>query len=161
MHLRLERWTSPISPLLLVTDTKGILRALEYADYEPRMHWLLRRHYGSTHWIKTQHRVPSRKPSMPILPAASTFSRASKLRLAARHSNVESGERFRPFQREPQSATANSPATSVKTAQVGRWAPRTARIRSPLLCLAIGSSERTAGSPAMPVAFFASNGCST
>ena len=46
MHLRLERWTSPISPLLLVTDTKGILRALEYADYEPRMHWLLRRHYG-------------------------------------------------------------------------------------------------------------------
>src|SRR4029453_2620758 len=47
MQLRLERWTSPISPLLLVTDTKGILRALEYADYEPRMHWLLRRHYGS------------------------------------------------------------------------------------------------------------------
>ena len=47
MHLRLERWASPISPLLPVTDTKGILRALEYADYEPRMHWLLRRHYGS------------------------------------------------------------------------------------------------------------------
>ena len=47
MHLRLERWASPLSPLLLVTDTKGILRALEYADYEPRMHWLLRRHYGS------------------------------------------------------------------------------------------------------------------
>ena len=47
MHLRLERWASPISPLLLVTDTKGILRALEYADYEARMHWLLRRHYGS------------------------------------------------------------------------------------------------------------------
>jgi O-6-methylguanine DNA methyltransferase len=47
MHFRLERWASPISPLLLVTDTKGILRALEYADYEPRMHWLLRRHYGS------------------------------------------------------------------------------------------------------------------
>ena len=36
MHLRLERWASPISPLRLVTDTKGILRALEYADFEPR-----------------------------------------------------------------------------------------------------------------------------
>ena len=47
MHLRLERWASPISPLLLVTDTKGMLRALEYADYERRMHRLLRRHYGS------------------------------------------------------------------------------------------------------------------
>jgi hypothetical protein len=160
MHLRLERWASPISPLLLVTDTQRILRALEYADYEAPMHWLLRRHYGATHWRRAQHRFPSGKPSMPILPAASTSSRASRLRLAARHSNVESGGRFRPFQREPQSATANSPANSVKTEQVGRSAPRTARIRSPLLCLVIGLSERTAGSPAMLVAFFASNGCS-
>jgi methylated-DNA-[protein]-cysteine S-methyltransferase len=47
MHLRLERWASPISPLLLVTDSKGILRALEYADCEARMHRLLRHHYGS------------------------------------------------------------------------------------------------------------------
>ena len=52
------------------------------------------------------------------------------------------------------------PVPLVKPEQVGRSAPRTARIRSPLLCLVIGSSERTAGSPAMPVAFFASNGCS-
>jgi methylated-DNA-[protein]-cysteine S-methyltransferase len=46
MLLRLERYTSPLSPLLLVTDEAGALRALEFADKEPRMHRLLREHYG-------------------------------------------------------------------------------------------------------------------
>jgi len=36
MHLRLERWNSPIAPLLLVTDNDGVLRALETAlDLDP------------------------------------------------------------------------------------------------------------------------------
>jgi O-6-methylguanine DNA methyltransferase len=47
MQLRLERWASPVSPLLLVTDREGNLRSLEFADHEARMHRLLRRHYGS------------------------------------------------------------------------------------------------------------------
>jgi O-6-methylguanine DNA methyltransferase len=46
MHLRLERWASPISPLLVVTDDDGVLRALDFPDYEARMHRLLREHYG-------------------------------------------------------------------------------------------------------------------
>jgi O-6-methylguanine DNA methyltransferase len=46
MHLRLERWVSPISELLLVTDNDGVLRAIEFADHEARMHRLLREHYG-------------------------------------------------------------------------------------------------------------------
>jgi O-6-methylguanine DNA methyltransferase len=46
MHLLLERLPSPISPLLVVTDCEGILRALEFADCEARMHRLLRQHYG-------------------------------------------------------------------------------------------------------------------
>jgi O-6-methylguanine DNA methyltransferase len=46
MHLRLEQYESPFSPLLLVTDETGALRALDFADYEPRMHRLLREHYG-------------------------------------------------------------------------------------------------------------------
>ena len=37
MQLRLERWKSPLSPLLLVTDEDGLLRVLEFADLEPRM----------------------------------------------------------------------------------------------------------------------------
>jgi hypothetical protein len=32
IHLQLERWASPISVLLLVTDRDGVLRALEFAD---------------------------------------------------------------------------------------------------------------------------------
>ncbi|MEI9898077.1 MAG: methylated-DNA--[protein]-cysteine S-methyltransferase [Chthoniobacter sp.] len=46
MHLQLERWAAPISPLLLVTDDEGHLRALEFADYETRLHRLLHAHYG-------------------------------------------------------------------------------------------------------------------
>ena len=46
MRLQLERRASPISSLLLVTDDAGILRALEFADHEARMHRLLRLHYG-------------------------------------------------------------------------------------------------------------------
>ena len=45
MHLLLERWVSPISDLLLVTDNDGVLRALEFAGHEARMHRLLREHY--------------------------------------------------------------------------------------------------------------------
>jgi len=44
--LRLERLLSPLSPLLLVTDESGSLRALEFAADETRMHRLLRIHYG-------------------------------------------------------------------------------------------------------------------
>jgi methylated-DNA-[protein]-cysteine S-methyltransferase len=46
MRLRLERWDSPLASLLLVTDDGGILRALEFADHEARIHRLLRMHYG-------------------------------------------------------------------------------------------------------------------
>jgi len=46
MRLRLERWTAPDSTLLLVTDTAGALRSLEFAENETRMLRLLRAHYG-------------------------------------------------------------------------------------------------------------------
>jgi O-6-methylguanine DNA methyltransferase len=46
MRLRLEQYESPFSTLLLVTDETSTLRALDFADYETRMHRLLREHYG-------------------------------------------------------------------------------------------------------------------
>ncbi|HEY2759976.1 MAG TPA: methylated-DNA--[protein]-cysteine S-methyltransferase [Pirellulales bacterium] len=46
MHLRLEKYDAPVSPLLIVTDLDGKLRALEFADHEARMHRLLSEHYG-------------------------------------------------------------------------------------------------------------------
>lgn len=46
MHLRLERYRTPVAELLLVTDDDGTLRALDFADYESRMQRLLNEHYG-------------------------------------------------------------------------------------------------------------------
>jgi len=45
-RLRLDRISSPIGEILLVTDEAGALRALDFHDYSPRMGRLLRLHYG-------------------------------------------------------------------------------------------------------------------
>jgi O-6-methylguanine DNA methyltransferase len=47
MRLQLERYSAPLSQLLLVTDEDGALRAVEFSNYESRMHRLLREHYGT------------------------------------------------------------------------------------------------------------------
>ena len=44
---RLDRLTTPIGTMLLVTDEDGVLRALDFDDYEARMMELLRLHYGA------------------------------------------------------------------------------------------------------------------
>ncbi|NEU98431.1 methylated-DNA--[protein]-cysteine S-methyltransferase [Bradyrhizobium uaiense] len=43
----LDRLTTPIGAALLVTDDDGVLRALDWDDYEGRMLDLLRLHYGA------------------------------------------------------------------------------------------------------------------
>jgi methylated-DNA-[protein]-cysteine S-methyltransferase len=43
----LDRLATPIGVALIVTDADGILRALDWEDYEPRMKELLRLQYGS------------------------------------------------------------------------------------------------------------------
>jgi methylated-DNA-[protein]-cysteine S-methyltransferase len=43
----LDRLQTPIGVALLVTDADGVLRALDWEDYEPRMRQLLRLHYGA------------------------------------------------------------------------------------------------------------------
>jgi methylated-DNA-[protein]-cysteine S-methyltransferase len=43
----IDRLDTPIGIALLVTDAEGYLRALDWADYEPRMRTLLRRQYGA------------------------------------------------------------------------------------------------------------------
>jgi methylated-DNA-[protein]-cysteine S-methyltransferase len=45
-RLQLERLATPVGTALLVTDENGVLRALDFADYEARMLRLLRLHYG-------------------------------------------------------------------------------------------------------------------
>jgi methylated-DNA-[protein]-cysteine S-methyltransferase len=43
----LDHLTTPIGTALLVIDTDGVLRALDWEDYEHRMRELLRLHYGA------------------------------------------------------------------------------------------------------------------
>ena len=43
----LDRLPTPIGTALLVTDADGLLRALDWEDYAPRMKQLLRLHYGA------------------------------------------------------------------------------------------------------------------
>lgn len=42
---RIERFATPTGPMLLVSDEQGRLRALDWADHEPRLHRLLNRYY--------------------------------------------------------------------------------------------------------------------
>jgi methylated-DNA-[protein]-cysteine S-methyltransferase len=46
-RLCLDRLATPIGDALLVTGGDGRLRALDWADHEPRLTRLLRRHYGA------------------------------------------------------------------------------------------------------------------
>ena len=46
MQLTLSRFAAPVSDLLVISDADGLLRALDFADFEERMHRLLARHYG-------------------------------------------------------------------------------------------------------------------
>lgn len=47
MRLQLDRLPSPIGTMLVVFDDEAQLRALDFEDYEPRLHRLLHRHYGA------------------------------------------------------------------------------------------------------------------
>ena len=46
LELLVDRIDTPIGELLIVADQDGNLRALDWTDYEERMHRLLRLHYG-------------------------------------------------------------------------------------------------------------------
>jgi methylated-DNA-[protein]-cysteine S-methyltransferase len=46
-RFRLDRLTTPIGIALVVTDDEGVLRALDWDDYEHRMRQLLRLHHGA------------------------------------------------------------------------------------------------------------------
>lgn len=47
MRLMLDTYGSPLGEILLVSDSDGALRALDFADYEQRLRRLLRLHYGT------------------------------------------------------------------------------------------------------------------
>lgn len=53
----LDRQATPIGDMLLAADETGVLRVLDWHDYEPRMRLLLRRQYGADPEL-----VPGRLP---------------------------------------------------------------------------------------------------
>lgn len=55
----LDRLETPIGTMLVVTDAQGRLRALEWADHEPRMLRLLRIHYGKERFVLEAGRAPA------------------------------------------------------------------------------------------------------
>ncbi len=57
MHLNLSRYAAPAFELLVVTDADGTLRALDFSDFQERMHRLLARHYGD--FTLTEAAVPA------------------------------------------------------------------------------------------------------
>jgi methylated-DNA-[protein]-cysteine S-methyltransferase len=63
MHLRFERWESPVSILLLVTDDQGALRALEFDENEARMKRLVERYYPG-HVLKEGNAPPALKRAL-------------------------------------------------------------------------------------------------
>jgi len=56
MHLALDRIPSPVGEVLVVTDTDGAVRALDFHDYEARLRLLSRRHCGEG--VLTEGRAP-------------------------------------------------------------------------------------------------------
>lgn len=57
MHLKLERRPSPLGILLIVSDEDASLRAIDYLDYETRLHKLLRVHYQ--HYTLSEAQAPA------------------------------------------------------------------------------------------------------
>ena len=61
MRLTIDRLSSPIGTLLLVSDDDGRVRALDFDDYEARMLRLLKTHYGDTTLAPGPAPAPARR----------------------------------------------------------------------------------------------------
>ncbi len=55
LTLLLERLPTALGEMLILTDEQGRLRALDWEDYEARMHELLRHHYGAKGYAIRPH----------------------------------------------------------------------------------------------------------
>lgn len=65
LRFLLDHLHTPIGEMLIATDTEGNLRAIDWADYGPRMRRLLRRHYGEHGFTLEEGRAP-RDVTRPI-----------------------------------------------------------------------------------------------
>lgn len=104
MRLLLDHFASPVGMILLVHDDENILRALDFIDYEPRLHRLLRLHYGTVELVRAA------APSQTTQPLQRYF--------AGDHSAVAQipvATAGTPFQRQVWSALRTIPAGQTRT----------------------------------------------
>jgi methylated-DNA-[protein]-cysteine S-methyltransferase len=59
LRILIERVPSPLGEVIIGTDDKGALRVVDFADYEPRMHTLLRRQYGTENFVFEKAKINS------------------------------------------------------------------------------------------------------
>jgi methylated-DNA-[protein]-cysteine S-methyltransferase len=118
MRFQLDRYASPVSPLLLVTDDAGQLRALDFAEHEARLRRLLRAHYGDE-FALTEGRAPT-----AIIAALDRYFAGDLEALA----DVPTATAGTPFQRDVWRALRAIPAGT--TISYGRLAQQVGRPRA-------------------------------
>ena len=87
-HFFTEQFATPTGPMLLLTDDEDTVRALDWEDYAPRMHQLLRLQYGTVRLQPRPHTSPARHAieayyegaltpivSLPVKTAGTAFQR--------------------------------------------------------------------------------------
>jgi methylated-DNA-[protein]-cysteine S-methyltransferase len=121
----LDRLDTPIGVALLVTDAEGVLRALDWEDYAPRMKELLRLHYGAV----VLNEVPSPQATRMALASYFKGDLASLTTIAWRVAGT-------PFQQKVWSALPKIPAGS--TLSYGALA---ARLQMPNAMRAVGHAN--------------------
>jgi methylated-DNA-[protein]-cysteine S-methyltransferase len=121
----LDHLATPIGTALLVIDDAGVLRALDWEDYEPRMKDLLRRHHGE---------VVLRKRQAPaaLLTALTGYFKGDLDRL----SEIAWGVAGTPFQQKVWSALPGIPAG--RTMSYGAMA---AQLQAPKAMRAVGHAN--------------------
>jgi methylated-DNA-[protein]-cysteine S-methyltransferase len=119
-HLLLERWESPIGPLLIVTDQEGNLRALEFGENEDRLRRLVHNQYGDVSLEKG-------KTPPPITKALTAYFRGD-VGAINRVPTVTNGT---DFQREVWKALRQIPAgTTISYGELARRVGRPAASRA-------------------------------
>jgi methylated-DNA-[protein]-cysteine S-methyltransferase len=113
---RIDRVRSPLGALLVVFDDAGRLRALDFADFEPRLRSLLRSQYRA----REVQLAPGRAPQ-PVRDALAAYFAGDTGALAA----IETETGGTPFQRRVWSALRRIPAGTTTSygalaAKIGR-----------------------------------------
>jgi methylated-DNA-[protein]-cysteine S-methyltransferase len=125
LHLQLDRWNSPVGPLLIVTDQDSALRALEFGENENRLRRLLHTQYGD--FALDDAKAPS-----AIINALSAYFRGDLGAL----DQLTTATNGTPFQHEVWHALRKIPAgTTISYSELAR------RVGRPSASRAVGAAN--------------------